>query len=85
MDINFENYKIPISDAEKDSFEYQCVPCVKKFRNKVQLIEHLKSTLHNRISNRSSHQSPSKPPSRGKTQAKRGSILQNDTITRDQS
>ncbi|CAF4079850.1 unnamed protein product [Rotaria magnacalcarata] len=47
MDINFENYKIPISDAEKDSFEYQCVPCVKKFRNKVQLIEHLKNYSSN--------------------------------------
>ncbi|CAF3466874.1 unnamed protein product [Rotaria socialis] len=85
INIKFENYKIPISDAEKDSFEYQCVPCAKRFRNKVQLIEHLKSTLHNRISNRSSHQTPSNPPSQGKTQAKQGSIPRNDTITRDQS
>lgn len=39
MNINFDDYKISITDNEKDSFNYQCTPCNKKFRNKMQVID----------------------------------------------
>lgn len=39
MNINFDDYKILINEKDKDSFEYQCTICKKKFRNKMQLIE----------------------------------------------
>jgi rRNA maturation endonuclease Nob1 len=39
MNINFDNYKISTTDIDKDSFNYQCTICDKKFRNKMQLID----------------------------------------------
>jgi rRNA maturation endonuclease Nob1 len=39
MNISFDDYKISITDAEKDKFDYQCTTCVKKFKFKKQLID----------------------------------------------
>ncbi|CAF1205735.1 unnamed protein product [Rotaria sordida] len=71
MNINFDDYKITITDTEKDSFDYQCTLCKKKFRNKMQLIEHLKSALHIRLSNRSNNPSLSKQSDRVNNQTTR--------------
>ncbi|CAF4349420.1 unnamed protein product [Rotaria sp. Silwood2] len=84
MNINFDDYKITITDIDKDNFDYQCTLCKKKFRNKMQVIEHLKSAFHNRLSDRSKKRSLSKESNRGNNQAIRENIPRNDNITRRQ-
>ena len=40
MNINFDDYKISMTnETEKESFNYQCIKCNKKCRNKMQLID----------------------------------------------
>ncbi|CAF4753921.1 unnamed protein product [Rotaria sp. Silwood1] len=86
MNINFDDYKIITTiDIDKDNFDYQCTLCNKKFRNKMQLIEHLKSALHNRLSNRSNKRSLSKESNRGNNKVTRENIPRNDNITRRQN
>jgi hypothetical protein len=38
MKINFDDYKVSILNTEKNISDYQCTPCDKKFKNKIQLI-----------------------------------------------
>ena len=47
MSINFDDYRISTTDTEKNNFTYQCAPCKKKFRNKIQVIEVRKFLYNN--------------------------------------
>ncbi|UJR31859.1 hypothetical protein I4U23_019333 [Adineta vaga] len=53
LQINFKNYEISQIDQKDPEYYYECKRCDKKFVKKIELINHIKSAIHNPMAKRS--------------------------------